>query len=241
VAGKKAGKWCRVFVEGYNLTTKVRNVPLSSTYNKVESGGFTQDMAYLIGRGDGAITLGGLFDDTDNSTHEALQLLASGNTTQLVTVAIGDNALPAQGDITASLQATQATYVVTPDLNDIVSVSAEYAAKGVPIEWGVLLDDDTITGDGSTSSLDQGGQTTNGAVGYCHITALSAGDTITVVIEDSANDADWSTLITFTLDGTALDAERIEVSGTIDQYVRVTYTTTGTGISFPVAVALIRG
>lgn len=241
MAGKKAGKWTKIWIEGYHLTTKLRNVPISSTYNKVEVGGYTEDMNYLIGRGDGVITLGGLFDETDNSTHEALQLLASGNTTQLITVAIGDNALPAAGDITASFQATQATYVTTPDLNDAVSVSAEYSAKGVPIEWGVLLDDDTITGDGSTNSLDQSAQSTSGAVGYCHITGLSAGDTITVIIEDSANDADWSTLITFTLDGTVLDAERISVSGTVERYVRVTYTTTGAAISFPVAVAFIRG
>ena len=240
MAGKKAGKWTRVFVEGYDLTTSSNAVAPSNAYAKVEMGGYTQDMSYLNGRGDGSIVLDGFFDDTTNLSHDAMKTLSSGDSTALVTVMIGDNATPTVGDVSYHLKGIQHIYDVTPDLNGAVAVHGEWGAKGDPLEYGVVLADATITATGAQSSYDGLAQTTAGGVGYFHITGLSAGDTITILIEDSANDSTWATLITCTLDGTALDGERIEVSGTVDQYIRASYTVTGSSISFPIAVGFIR-
>lgn len=240
MAGKKAGKWVRVFIEGYDLTTDLTSVPYSNTGQKVDVGGYTQDMSYLIARRDGVIVLDGFFNEDTNRTHTALKTLAEGNVSHLVSEAIGDNALPTVGDMTLHLSGAQATYLVNPDLSAAVAVNAEYAAKGTPVEYGKLLADATITANGNQASVDNAASSANGGVGYLHITALSAGDTITVLIEDSADDAAWATLITFTLDGTALDAERLTVSGTVDRYVRASYTVTGATISFPIAVGFIR-
>lgn len=237
---KRAGKWARVFIEGYNMTTNLNAITPTNAGAKVEVGGYTQDMSYLVGRLDGSIVIDGFFSDTSNETHDALKALASGNTTHIVSVATGNNATPAVGDPTFHLNGTQATYTVTPDLNGAVAVNAEYGAKGNPLEFGILLADTTVTGNGNQSSVDNGASSSSGGVGFFHITALSAGDTITILIEDSADDAAWSTLITCTLDGTALDAERLTVSGTVDRYVRASYTVTGASISFPIAVGFKR-
>jgi hypothetical protein len=54
------------------------------------------------------------------------------------------------------------------------------------------------------------------------VTAFS-GNTATVKIQDSANDADWADLITFT-EIAGVGSERLSVSGQIDQYLRFAVT-----------------
>ncbi len=82
-------------------------------------------------------------------------------------------------------------------------------------------------GTSPSASYDASGGSTTGA-SYLICTAMS-GDTpeLTVTFEHSTNDVDWDTLVAMT----ALDAagsERKEISGTINRYVRVSWTLTGT-------------
>jgi hypothetical protein len=243
MAGKRAGKWARIFVDGYDLAVKISDIgPLALTYDEIEVSGYTQDKNYLAGQGDSPLTFQGYLDDTDNSTHEAFSTMASGDNPQVVTVALGNNAAPAIGDPTASIRANQLDYTSTTTRSGAIVFSA--ALKPGPdlpvLEWGVLLLDATVTADGSGTSVNNGGATTAGGSAYLHITGLSAGDTIAVTIEDSANNSTWATIGTFTLDGSALGGERIAIAGTIRQYTRATYDVTGAGVSFPLAVALHR-
>ena len=187
------------------------------------------------------LNLEGMFDDASNTTHDALKSVASGSTASVVTVALGNNAAPTVGDPAFCMQCQQLEYNSTPDLNGMIGVSATFkAGTDQVVEWANLLADTTVTANGQQSSYDHGAQTTNGGVGYLHITDTSAADTIAVLIEDSANDSTWATLIAFTIDGTSADAERVAVSGTVDRYVRASYTVTGSAISFPIVVAFHR-
>lgn len=237
----RLGKWAKIWVEGWNLTTKSTNVSIEDLHDEIPNDAYTQDHRYLAGQADGNITLDGYLDDAAGSTHDALKTIAN-NTSKLVTVALGNNATPAVGDPTASMNCQQMEYTNNPDLTAQMAVNAVFKNRGTTygMEWGLLLADTTVTANGNQASVDNGASSADGGVGYLHILALSAGDTITVLIEDSPNNSDWSTLITFTLDGTALDAERLTVAGTVDRYVRVSYTVAGASISFPIAVAFKR-
>jgi len=243
MAGKRAGKWARIWVDGYSLETKISNVgPLANTFDEIEVSGYNQDKNYLAGQGDGSIIVDGYLDQTDNSTHEAFSTIASGDNSQIVTVALGNNALPAIGDPTASMHCQQFNYTSTTLRSGAIAFNAAMkAGPDLPIlEWGVLLADTSITADGSSTSVDGAAATTAGGSAYLHITGLSAGDTIVVTIEDSANDSTWATIGTFTIDGSAINGQRIAIAGTIRRYVRATYDVTGAAVSFPLAVALHR-
>lgn len=244
MAGKRAGKWARIWVDGYSLETKISNVgPLANTFDEVEVSGYTQDKNYLAGQGDGSIIVDGYLDNTDNGTHEAFSTIASGDNSQIVTVALGNNALPAAGDPTASMHCNQFNYTSTTLRSGAIAFNAAMkAGPDLPVlEWGVLVADATITGDGSSAYVDNGAASTAGGSAYLHITGLSAGDTIVVTIEDSANGSSGeATIGTFTLDGSAINGERIAIAGTIRRYTRATYDVTGAGVSFPLAVALHR-
>lgn len=233
------GKHTKIWIEGYHLTTKISNIAPGTTFDELDESGYEEDKKYRPGQGDGMITLDGYFDESTGATHDAIKTVGTDGQV-LVTAALGNNATPTLGDITASLMAEQFTYDVNPDLKGLIAANATFKAKGKIIEYGILLADVTVTANGNQSSVDNGASSANGGVGYLHILGLSAGDTITGKVQHSTDNAAWSDLITFTLDGSALDAERIEVSGTVNRYVRASYTVTGASISFPIAVVFIR-
>jgi hypothetical protein len=238
---KRIGKWTKFWVEGYALTTLLTAINPDTQYDTIDVGGFTQDKYYLAARGDSSLGIEGFFSDTAGETHTALSGIASGTAASVVTVAIGNNATPTVGDPSISMTAQQLDYVGTPNLNEAVAVSANFkTGLDQVLDYGVLLCDATITANGNQSSVDQSTSSAAGGVGYFHITALSAGDTITINIQDSADDAAWADLITCTLDGTAVDGERVTVAGTVNRYVRAEYVVTGSGVSFPIAVAFKR-
>lgn len=232
-------KHTKVWIEGYHLSTRLNDIKPSCNFDEVEASGFSQDKGYVKGQADASMGLDGFFSEDTGSTHEALKTAGTdGN--RIITLALGANAAPVLGDPTCSLLAEQFNYQPTSDLKGVIAVHADMKAKGKPLEFGILLADATITATGQQSSVDNGAASSNGGVGYLHILGLSAGDTITVKIQHSTDNSTWADLITFTLDGTALDAERVEVTGTVNRYVRASYTVTGSSISFPIAVAFVR-
>jgi hypothetical protein len=232
------GKHTKIWVGGYHLTTQIKDIKLNVTADEIEESGYGQDHSTLKGQFNSDITLDGYFNPNTGSTHDAL--VAIGDTAVLVSTVFGENAAPTLGDIAVNLQAQQTTYEVAPDLADVIAASGAFKAKGIAAEFGVLLADATISANGQQTGVDEGAASANGGVGVLHILALSAGDSITVKIQDSADNVNWADLITFTLDGAAIGAERVEVTGAVDQYVRASYTVTGSGVSFPIAVIFIR-
>ena len=70
--------------------------------------------------------------------------------------------------------------------------------------------------------------TTAGGRGFLLCPALSAGATLTVLIQDSADGTtDWQTILSFTA-LTAKGSQAVEIAGAVRQYVRVSWTLTGT-------------
>lgn len=235
----RPGKWARIMVGGYGLTTDTTNIAFDGpTYAEVEASGYSEDESFVLGQGTSSITLDGML------SVNAAAALDTPSEDEIVSVALGNKALPAVGDPTWCLAGCQPNYTAGSDKAALQTVNVTYRPKKGGdhiIEIGKLLMDSTITANTDGASVDNAASSSNGGAGYAHVTGLSAGDTIaTLKIQDSADDAIWADLITFTLDGSALAAERLTVSGTVDRYVRAIATVTGSGISFPVFVTFIR-
>ena len=77
------------------------------------------------------------------------------------------------------------------------------------------------TGTGTEASLNHGGSTANGGRANLHITAITG--TWTIKVEHSANDIAWADLATFS-SKTAIGGSTLEVSGTVNQYLRASAT-----------------
>lgn len=85
-----------------------------------------------------------------------------------------------------------------------------------------------VTADTNGSSHDGSASSAVGAVAHLHVTAFSGFSGVVVTIQDSADNAAWATIGTFTTVA-GVTGERIEIAGTVRRYVRAVFDVTGTG------------
>ena len=95
---------------------------------------------------------------------------------------------------------------------------------------------DTQASSGTTASKNDGGSSASGLAAILEIVDIASG-TPTVTIEDSPNDSTFATLKAFAAvaDGAEPTAERVTVSGTVDQYLRLNITGTFTDLDYALA------
>jgi len=194
----------------------------------------------MAGRSEGLLSFSGFFNPDTAGSHTALKTM---DTAKVGGVAWGNNASPTIGDIAAGMPVNQFGYKVNSALDGVIVAEAELKSTGTALEWGTLLANSAdLAATASLTSHDNGASSANGGSAYLFLHGVTASDSIEVKIEDSPDDATWGDLATFTLDGSAVGAERIAISGTIDRYTRVTATITdGSGSpAFDFAVILCR-
>ena len=236
---KKSGLAGLFFVGGRDLSGDV------SAINNAASPVAVLDMTALDksaiervrGLGDGNMEVALWFDDAANATHDAFKGLPTADVIALY----GQGG--AVGDVAAALRGKQINYDWSRGADGSLAGTVQIqGSAGVPLEWCNLLSAGKITHASATSSAskDDAAATSNGAAFYLELASLATG-TVTVTIEDSANDADWATLASFAAVAAAgaPTAERIEVSGTVRRYLRIT--TTGTFTTAVFLVAYRRG
>lgn len=128
------------------------------------------------------------------------------------------------------LDAQRATFTPNAKVNDVVAFDLDAQADGAT-DFGIslhALGAETATANGTTQ--DNSASTANGAAASLHVTAYSGFTNIVVTVAHStdnfaANDVD---LITFsTVTGTTSEIKT--VTGTVNRYVRVYWTKSGTG------------
>lgn len=76
---------------------------------------------------------------------------------------------------------------------------------------------------GNSASQDGGASSANGATAYALATALTTPQTLSITIEDSADNIAWATLATFS-NFTAVKSEAKAITGTVRRYVRAAWT-----------------
>jgi len=80
-----------------------------------------------------------------------------------------------------------------------------------------------VSAAGNSAAQDGGASSANGATAYALATALTAPQTLSITIEDSADNIAWATLATFS-NFTAVKSEAKAITGTVRQYVRAVWT-----------------
>lgn len=228
-----------VLINGYNLSTYTTAYEAQEGVDVIDVTGLSDTVHNAIpGDRTANLTLNMLWD---NSVDVPV-LITPGNTV-VECVTLIPEGYSAVGDPSLSLPYTQANFNPAGNPGSAIGLGAiQFVALGdsAGLENGVILQYGNITNTTSTSSVrdeSQAAQTCECAA-TLHVYTACATDTYEVKVEDSANDVDWDTLLTFTLDGSAVGSERISVaSGTVNQYRRVTATRTGAaGNTFGFAV-----
>lgn len=234
------GKNARVLVDRHDLSSYFNNAEKTSTVDTAESTTYLKSSkTYEVGHEDGTISLSGVFDGSADAVDEELQTRI-GTADVLFLIAPEGTAIGNRVDI---LQAHETNYNVTAPVGDLVSVSLDSQADA-GIQGGVSLHDVATDETGSTnsSSVDNGSSTSNGATAHLHVTSNGRDGTLDVKVQHSSDDATWADLITFTQVAAGNQAEeRKTVSGTVNQFVRVSDTIGGTSGTINYGVGFARG
>lgn len=222
----------RLLVGDFHLAAYTRDVRAPWSQDMLDVTVLTDTAKqFIAGQDTSTLTVNGLYDVAAHTD------LASwkGATAQPVTLAPSGLAIGSEAWLANALQQS---FEVGSQVADAVQFSLGTQTDG-PTDMGVSLHDlGAETADGSATSVDNGAQTTGGAVAHLHVTAFSGLSDAVVTVEDSANNSAFSTIGTFTTVAGAT-AERIVIAGTVRRYVRATVDVTGTG-SVTYAVALAR-
>lgn len=153
---------------------------------------------------------------------------------QLVSAYFGIGGVPSIGVPAFSAALLTSMFQVSPSIGSIVEARAQFDGGSSIAQdgkvWGQALAVGTeLSATGSQASVDNGASSANGWVAFLHIpqTAGAIGsNTWSFFIEHGTNDSTWATLTTFTANGSAITSERKTATGTVNRYVRFSYTRT---------------
>ena len=211
------------YADTFNATTQV------DTYDVTT---FCDDSkASIPGLNTSTVSMSGPLDvdATSNGQWDALRDLTAIETSTPVTY------MPLGTDGAAWLMDVFQTEI-SPDAShtDAVQWSMSAQASGIGDMNGAILSNaETVTVDGSSSNTDGGAATTNGGVGHLHVTAYATLTSDDIIIEGSANGSTgWATVVPFS-QVTGLTSQRVEVTGAVPRYLRVTDDVLGTGSITP--------
>lgn len=233
-------------VDGYNLLANklqgLRRKTMALT-EKSDGIGDTWEEHTPTGKLRGELAQEGAFFNTD--THRIHEMLADPDATpagSLSSSPNGGGVVACAGfagntigqDITGYSGALKMSYEVVAGNDALTKANAEYAVTGIVEEGKIVhaLGAETgASGDTEATSVDGAAQTTAGGSGYLQVNALTLGGYTNVVVKirDSADDAVFGDLITFTAVTSAPTAERVTVAGTVERYVASSYAFGGAG------------
>jgi hypothetical protein len=226
------------FVHGFDLSGDVGSLSrIGASKSVLEVTSIDKSgVERLTKLGDGAIEFRTFFNDAAEKSHVALKAVP---TTDIIAMYVQGGAV---GDEAACLVGKQSNYDHERGEDGSLAATVLVEANAVPLEWCLMLTAgiDTFASSGAGASKNDGASSANGLRGYLEIVDIASG-TPTVVIEDSPNNSTWTTLKAFAAvtAGNEPTAERVTVTGTVDQYLRLNLT--GTFTDADIAVAYQRG
>src|SRR5262245_17300381 len=229
----KRGLNCSVLFNGFDLSKFLRSAAPAATADLLDGTVFQAaggDKVFIVGFTDGKVSLEGFFD-SDNVTQadidDVFNSVLGSLTKQVATIS-------PEGAGTLGLRAylldvDTTNYAVSSPAKDLIMASAELQSSG-GLGHGVILQILTaLTATGNGTNVDNGALTANGGAGHMHVIAIS-GTTPTLdgKIQHSVDNSVWVDLITFTQVTITVQAQRVEVTGTVNRHLRFIRTIGGT-------------
>ncbi|AVX21595.1 hypothetical protein SAMN02745885_01656 [Carboxydocella sporoproducens DSM 16521] len=233
------GSKAKVYCNGYDLTPCLTSVSVSGELEAVEATTLgSTAKSYVPGLQDATISAEGIHSPAVGEIEYVVQAaLGAGNESTWCYYPQGD-ALGARG---YGLAAYFTSYEVESPVDDVVSVTAEaQSSKGLDniVSLHQLA---TRTSTGSGGQVDNSAASSNGGVAYLQVTAVSGvSPSATIKIQHSADGITWADLATFAVVTASNNAQRVVVTGTVNRYLRATWTISGTSPSFTFNVAFAR-
>lgn len=226
------GKNGRLAVDGNALAAYFSSQSFSASVDTPETTVFTSAAKEFIpGLYSGTVSLDGFFEATANGilVADVLGAVAGNN----VTIAPAGFTV---GSPTIDCVGLATTYSNTSDVADAVKASVEFQTTG-RIDYGnALADLDTVsTTAANGSTFDGGAGSASGALAVLQVSSVTGGS-VTVKVQHSTDGSTWSDLATFAA-ASSVTSERVVVAGTVNRYLRASWTQTASAASFAVTLS----
>lgn len=233
------GKNTGVLVDAADLTAYFNEASASQDVETAETTTFGNSAkTYIIGLKDGTMSVSGMFDGAEDAVDDVISGSLGSDTPGFTTIAPEGLTI---GKSSYSCQARKTSYEVSSPVGDVVSTSMSIQADG-GIDRGVFLGAATaVTTTDVGAGQDGGASSSDGGVGYLHVTANTRDGASTFKVQHSADDLTYADLITFTSVGsTTTTSERVAVTGTVNRYVRASHAPGGSTGSVTYTMAFAR-
>lgn len=232
------GKSSMVLFDGVNLSGFLNQMSSSNSIETADTTTFGNDSkTYIVGLKDGQMSLSGMFDGALLASDATMSSAIGNAANNVVTFAPS----PVYGAVAFSAEAIETSYEVSSPVTDVVSASAQVQADG-GIDRGLLLAAlSAVTTTSTGTSIDNTASTSGGGVAYLHVTANSRTAGSVFKVQHSSDNTTFADLITFATVATTLtQAEKIEVTGTVNRYVRASFAPGGSTGSITYSLAFAR-
>lgn len=240
----KLQKYCRIYIGGYDLSgDAVTFGEAGNAYEEVDMTGWDEDLKTWSGgmRTGGLSGFQSIMNATSNRSHD---IMKAPNQEKDLSLFFGGGGDPAIGDpayllpgnfISSSVGLTGGRPLYTGEFWLKPGVS-NYLNPFGRCHWYQT----NITASVDGASVDWGTDLpkTNGAYAILQVYSSGTG-ALTLNIEHSTNDSDWSNLMSFTIDGQSIETEYISTASTVNQYTRFACTAgTSTGANMVCGLAI---
>jgi hypothetical protein len=194
---------------------------------------------FTAGLRENNLTIEGLFDSTTGAGTLFTELTGNAGSDTAVPTTIAPAGFSA-GASAYLLPAKTVNLALSSTVSDLVPFTLTLGAGGNGGFGTCLTGLAALTASGNSTSQDDTASSSNGLLAHLHITAVSGTTpSMTVTIEHSTNNSTWATLGSFSA-ATAIGSQILNVSGTVNRYVRAAYTISGTTPSFTTLIAYER-
>jgi len=221
------GRLTRIYMSGYDLTGYYRKASSELMREAAESTVFNvTDKTYIPGRRDATASLEGLVaDSVDGLTLSFMEDLETDPT--LLNVCPQGDVL---GNVAYGLRGRLTTLDLETPADDIFAITNELQSQVGRDRLLVQHTLSTEVASGQSASIDNTVVSTlNGGVGYLQVPDITGITNLSVLIEDSADNSAFATILTFP--GVTADRGRlrVEITGTVRRYTRCRWVFTGAG------------
>lgn len=221
---KLAGRFTQILFAGYDLSSRANQFEANIEYGEVDGTAFLDsDENSYPGMPLGLANVTAFMDPDTASSHAALST-PGGYTDKVLMILIGQNAAPVIGDPVFCLACKQFKYSPKVTVTGGVMADSTFRNAGKRPDLGKVLANTSITNTTNFASVNEGAATTAGYAGYLEVTTPVASDVYAIKLQHSTNDSTWVDLATFTANGQTRTSERIEGTGTVNQYRRAVAT-----------------
>jgi hypothetical protein len=223
------GKTSKVIVHNVDLSADLTQYQWGKSWQNPNVTTFVNNgfKSFLPGLADGKFNCQGIWNNA--LTDEQLTTL-DGTRTIITASPLGISTI---GDAAHMTRGYIENYQPRSPVNDAARFSSGVQSSAGNYFGHILHPLTARTSAANFDSVNGGAQTAFGGVAFLHVTAFS-GTNATVTVQDSADDETFGTLKAFA-QFTGTGSEAIDITGTVEQYVRVALSGTFTSVTFAVS------